>query len=341
VAGAEATGNLTAELTATGPDGATYTLSGVSLRVSWTTDAGLQTQTIPLDGTSSTLTYALPVGSFTATLVGGADAQIGYTLNRAGDGGPTSVPAALLDPQPYAFAIAANTTTNLALHFAIAGVGPVTFGSGTLNTTLSAEAGAFPVSQGNISGPLTITSASSSGNPGAALIDLVTPDDGGTTINIMTLNPALAASFTMGIDRACAPISLYGAAPYNGAPQRVQNLSALFDDATYFSSGTLCFYDANDPTYPNGVTVTSSFSHPPYYATSAFPTDAGPATFSLNLVGKLTKTVFVNGALSLSLLNQPLAMTVTSFSESAALAADAGQVTASASAGTLTLQMLP
>jgi hypothetical protein len=327
-------------MTSVGPDGASYSLANASLLLSWTSEAGVQSQTLPLTNAAGVQSAVLPAGVFTATLLGGTDAQVGYTLNRIADGGPTTVPAALLDPQPYTFTIAPGTTTNLALHFSVASVGAVTFSAGALAASLSTEAGTYPVSQGKLAGPLAFTSSAITGTPGASVAGLVALDDGGTTEPIYWITFLLTSPFAMQVNRACANIWTNVADPTAGLDPSVVNLSNLLNDTLVEQAGTLCFYDADDPTYPGQFVLQATTVHAPFYTAGAFGSNPGTATFSFSLAGTPATPIFSNGVLSLGLTNQPMALKPLAFSSSVTVA-DGGVAKASGTTGSVTLQMLP
>jgi hypothetical protein len=118
-------------LTAVGPDGATYALPpGAFLQLTWTNEGGLQNQGLLFDSTSPTQSFNVAPAAYTATLFNAT------SLTRLADSGPTSVSATLVDPQPYKFTVTAGQTTSLTFHYAIAGIGDVTFSTGTLSTHL-------------------------------------------------------------------------------------------------------------------------------------------------------------------------------------------------------------
>jgi hypothetical protein len=119
-------GTLTAALTTTGSDGATYAFpSGAFLSVSSMTTGDF----IPLDGVDTVLNRKLPVGTYTATLYyAGGDVVLDRTLS----GVTSSVPAVWTDSQPVSFDIVDQQTTPLVLHFKVEGLGDVTFQVGTL-----------------------------------------------------------------------------------------------------------------------------------------------------------------------------------------------------------------
>lgn len=119
-------GTLSAALTTTGSDGASYAFpSGAYLSVSSMTTSDF----IPLDGVDTVLNRKLPVGTYTATLYYTSGDVV---LTRTLSGATSSVPATWVDPQPVSFNIVDQTTTPLVLHFKVQGLGDVTFQVGTL-----------------------------------------------------------------------------------------------------------------------------------------------------------------------------------------------------------------
>jgi hypothetical protein len=120
------TGTLSAALTTTGSDGATYAFPpGAYLTVSSATF----TEYIPIDGADATLSKKLPTGTYTAGLyyVGGS-----VVLDRTLGSATSTVDATWTNPQPVTFEIVDGQTTALVLHFAVQGLTDLTFDVGTL-----------------------------------------------------------------------------------------------------------------------------------------------------------------------------------------------------------------
>jgi hypothetical protein len=127
---AEHTGTLSAALSATGPDGATYKfLGGTRLQVStpqWMTS-------YPIDGPEAVFTKQFAVGDYTL------DVTTSTVLERTYNGVSKIVSAEWLDPHPIPFSIVENQTTSVVLHFRVTGLGDITFAVGNLAVTVEVE----------------------------------------------------------------------------------------------------------------------------------------------------------------------------------------------------------
>jgi hypothetical protein len=127
---AEHTGTLSAALSTTGPDGATYKfLNGTRLQVAtpqWMTS-------FPVDGPEAVFTKQLAVGSYTLELT------TWTVLERTYNGVSKIVQAEWLDPHPIPFSILENQTTPVVLHFRVTGLGDITFAVGNLAVTVEVE----------------------------------------------------------------------------------------------------------------------------------------------------------------------------------------------------------
>jgi|HubBroStandDraft_2_1064218.scaffolds.fasta_scaffold22611_2 hypothetical protein len=249
-------GSLSAALSATGPDGAIYTLP-----------ANATLQLTPVDpvtgvlGTPTTLTFtqgdptqtfSIPSGQYQGSLQGGPD----FTLGREADGGADSVLATLTDPQPYTIQINAGQVTTLSFDFAIAGLGDVTFGTGTLQTGISVTNGeGGTASSGSLNGTFDVTSivppnpAGSNGKaeaPNPAIQKLLSGSALPATFSA-NLTFSVTGPFAAGVDSTCAPVTATGMS----VPQGQGNAEDLFSEALSplpgktTDTGTLCFYDAN------------------------------------------------------------------------------------------------
>lgn len=136
---AESTGTLSAALTTTGSDGATYAFpSGAYLTVSSPT----YSEYIPIDGAGATLSKKLPAGTYTAGLYYSGGSTV---LDRTVGAVTSSVGASWTNPQPVLFTIVDGQTTALVLHFAVQGLADLTFDVGTLQ--ISADVVTQGVSQ--------------------------------------------------------------------------------------------------------------------------------------------------------------------------------------------------
>lgn len=120
------TGTLSAALTTTGSDGASYSFPvGTYLQLSTSTF----TESVPLDGPDALLQRQLPAGSYTATLYYSTSSVV---LERTESGVTTTVEAQWTNPQPVTFDILDEQTTALILHFTVQGLTDLTFDTGTL-----------------------------------------------------------------------------------------------------------------------------------------------------------------------------------------------------------------
>jgi hypothetical protein len=126
-------GTLSAALTTTGSDGASYAFPpGTQLTV---TRNGF-TEYLPLDGTETVLQKRLPAGTYTVGVYYGVN---DVTLLRTESAVTTTVDAEWSDPQPVTFEIVDDQTTSLVLHFTVTGLGDVTFDTGTLEVTAEVD----------------------------------------------------------------------------------------------------------------------------------------------------------------------------------------------------------
>jgi hypothetical protein len=126
-------GTLSAALSATGADGATYTFpSGTFLLIQGTSINF--SDFIPLDSADTQISVKLPAGSFQASFFtnDGSPPQLNKTVGAT----TTLVPATPLNAQPITFDITANQITPLALHFQTSTLSDVVFTLGQLQVTL-------------------------------------------------------------------------------------------------------------------------------------------------------------------------------------------------------------
>jgi hypothetical protein len=303
-------GSVSLAMSAVGPDGATYTLSNQ--------DFMNLSQGGALYFTSATgnQSFALQAGNYQATLYGGpTDGGPGWTLNRVADGGATTVAAALLDAQPYNFAITPGATTSLPLHFEVAGVGNVTFSVGTLTTSLVVDAGTFAAGHATATGTMnwSQSGAYTSSSTNATLNALTTIPSGQTAAVPYTLTGTITSPFTMGVDYSCAFITLATtatAAPDAGA---VDNYAAWMQEVNG-ATGSICFSDAQSTGFtPNSVIINvtrnGAATTAPFQA--AYP-GAGAANFFIYAMA--TAPYLSNaGVLSLSSLANPITLPLEEF----------------------------
>jgi hypothetical protein len=171
-------GTLSAALSATGADGATYAFpSGTFLLISGASNSF--NDFIPLDSPDTQISVKLPVGSYQASLLtnDGNPAQ----LNKTVGGTTTLVPATLLNPAPITFDITANQITPLALHFQTSTLSDVVFTVGELLVTLDVtQANVSTGSQVTESGATTISSVSFGSSASAEAQSLLAVNVGDT-----------------------------------------------------------------------------------------------------------------------------------------------------------------
>jgi hypothetical protein len=304
----ETAGTLTMALTGVGPDGATYALgSGVALSV-WLGDSGTSSGVSGLSTAAGPQSFTLPAGSYTGRLSGGdSTVTAGWPLLRLGDGGNTPVAAALLDPQPYAFTISAGGTTNLPLHFMIANVGPVTFASGTLTTSLAIDAGTVPPGGAVLAGSPSFAFVSGQTSSTALNNALAAIPTSAPVAVPMTVSFKMTGPFTMQADSACAPgipTVTATALPDAGAEDTIAALAVETSGAT----ANLCFFDAQS-LFPNIVQLVWTRTGAPQTPAmqALIGQDAGTAAFEYFFQGQFPTPLFANGVLSLQALDNPLA----------------------------------
>ena len=243
---AEPVGTLSAALTALGPDGATYTLptSAYIALAGLQSDAGTPpSQTLVFNTLAGTQSFNLPAGTYSATLNGGpADGGL-WSLGRTADGGTSSVPAQLTDPQPYLFTIAPGQSTSITFHFTAIGVGAITFSNGTLTTGLQVGTGTAPPGHVLVSGSFTLQPASSSINIPSLTSVLTTT--GSPTVTF-TESLTLTGPFTSDGDYACANVvgTVLSATVSADAGVVGTNLDDLVQEASN-GTGQICIADPN------------------------------------------------------------------------------------------------
>jgi hypothetical protein len=175
---AESTGTLEAALSAVGPDGATYTFeSNDYFDVNSSPyNPDFNAVGFGLNG-SGNITTSFPVGGYVGTLYGGTTSADGgvtvFTLVRTIDGGSSTVQATLLDSGTYPFEIVAGQTTSITIHLNVAGLGTVTFSTGTLSVGTSITQSDGGGSGAVLVGSSTVTSQTL-GGPAAVQTALTT-----------------------------------------------------------------------------------------------------------------------------------------------------------------------
>jgi hypothetical protein len=330
-AGDPATGTLQAELTAVGPDGATYSLppgTALTFNLPPVGDAGGQPDSIQFDSTTAIQSFSLPPGTYSAQLVLPGDG--GVTLVRTSSTGSLSVAAILDDPQPYSFTVTAGATTNLVFHFTIAQVGQVTFGPGTLSTSLDVDAAAFPPNHGRLvssigatfffaPGPST-TFATVNNALGSVAAGAPAP---------VTIAFAVTSPFQPFVEATCAPISATVTSSAAAGTFAI-DASVLASEASG-GTGWICFTDANaqgvglpapfGPTasllpqlskqaVPNEVAIVVSRTGTPQTGFGQAVLPASSLTFSVSFTIEVAPPGFFDGSTAnFPLLNLPTSLT--------------------------------
>ena len=309
----ENAGTIRAALSATGPDGATYSI-GSNMQLLLTpvgADASAASQLFFTDGVA-TQTFSVPPGSYTGVLEGGTPK---FTLSRTAAGMTSSATATLLDPQPYAINVVAGQTTALTFHFALAGVGNVTFSTGSLATGIAvAGADASPPGSGSVHGSLFIQ--------GVQQFDPTHPGNAGITNLVSSGSPVnfsfnagaftITGPFAAGVDSVCAPITASQLAVTNVVPA-ASNVGALFAEASGpMAAGIICFYDANFQ-IPNAVVI--QWSRNGAAQTSAVQTAMGSSgemvgNFNSLVIAQPASPIYNGTTAQFSLLASAQTMTV-------------------------------
>src|SRR6185312_15406726 len=98
---------------------------------------GASVGTLQFDQSTPSQQFVLPAGSFSGSLSNALASGSSWKLQRTLAGASTQVNATLADTQPYAFTITSGATTSLVFHFTVAGVGDITFQSGSLDAGIA------------------------------------------------------------------------------------------------------------------------------------------------------------------------------------------------------------
>jgi hypothetical protein len=335
--GDESTGRIAASLSSVGPDGATYSLNIAVLNIVPTGDAGTAGG-ILFDSSTGNQSSSMAVGSYAGTLQGGPlDGAAGWSLIRQFNGATTTVAAALLDPQPYLFTISPGATTNLTLHFEVASVGAISFGSGTLSTNLSVDAGSVPPGHGSIVTTVSFPQETiSSGS--TALDNLLAIPASGTGSVPFTMKVAFTSPFALGVDQACANITAAISAtalPDAGSEDAYAAFLQELDGGT----GAVCVSDA---TSQFGSVLRFLVNRIGTPSTLPFQAALGATTntdFGMDITLTTVPPYLNNGVLSLGALSSPVTLPGNGFAMGLSAPGIAAQVS---SAGQLsTLQIGP
>src|SRR6185312_10119908 len=124
-------------------------------------------------------------------------------LQRTLAGASTQVNATLADTQPYAFTITSGATTSLVFHFTVAGVGDITFQSGSLDAGIAVSQSATPATGATYAGTMTVSSQQLTGS--SAQNTFFTVASGTTAPFTFTLTRT--GNWAVGVDTVCAPYS--------------------------------------------------------------------------------------------------------------------------------------
>jgi hypothetical protein len=245
---AENLGSVKAAIVAVGPNNIQYSLPpGTQLElIPAGADAG-SAMFITFDTTTMVQTFSVPAGPYTANLIGPNPWALTNLTTMS------SSPANLLDAQPYEFTVTANQTTALAFHFQLAGVGDVTFSTGTLSTSLSVASsdGGAPTS-GNFTPTGINLSQMIQPNADPTLGPLATAVQAGlpATFSLSNLHFNITGPFAAQVDSSCATIQLTSGVMVvqETLPDAGANSSTavdLFNEALVGmgSTGFLCVYD--------------------------------------------------------------------------------------------------
>jgi hypothetical protein len=321
-------GSVEADLSTVGSDGAIYSLPpGTTITFAQVGDASTATTTEVLATGMPTQTFWLPAGQYGVTLSQGtADAGSSWTLRRAGDGGPTSIPAVLADSMPISLTVTAGQSTSLVFHFLTPTLGDVTLGTGGVEAGVALDAGAFPLSKGTATGTSSLS------------VEML---NGSTTLNsalkfsssvsvTYTLSLTRSGGWVMASDQACAPISATASGTSKNAA-----LAAIVNE-TSGGSGTICF---GDGTLSGAFSVHLSRTGAP--TTSTMKTDLpGGGTFEVELQG-LAPEVYNGTTLRLSALPEPFTVTAAALYETISSGTTVLANIASAPSGTASVTLHP
>jgi hypothetical protein len=295
-------GSVEADLSTVGSDGATYSLPpGTTITFAQTIDGSTSTTTEVLSTGVPTQTFWLPPGEYGVTLSqGSADAGSTWTLQRAGDGGPTSIPAVLGDSLPISVTVTAGQATSLVFHFLTPTLGDVTLGTGGVEAGVALDAGAFPLSTGTSTGTASMSVEMLNGS---TTLNNALRFSGSVSVSY-TLSITRSGAWVMASDQACAPVSATASATSKNAA-----LSAIVSE-TSGGSGTICF---GDGTLSGAFNLHLSRTGAP--TTSTMKTDLPRGgTFEVELQG-LAPEVYSGTTLRLSSLPEPFTVTAAALSE--------------------------
>jgi hypothetical protein len=261
--GHKATGTIVAALSAVGPDLATYSFTpGTVFELSST--GSPTTLFIPLDGASPTQSFSVPAGQYTGTIQAPGSS---LSLNRSAAGTVSTVPAVVIDPQPYAVTVNTGATTNLVFNISVPTLGQVQFSTGTLSTSLSVDASVVQPTRGRLTLPsFTLSNYASSGD-----LTVVDPFLSSVTFSPPTVaievDFSITSPFQPQVDAICAAIlvppvtnglTIFGGTPSPGST--ASNVATvLLEASTGSAPGILCISDqSTSPAGPFGGIAANS-----------------------------------------------------------------------------------
>jgi hypothetical protein len=248
--GIEVTGTVSAALSTTGSDGATYQFppnSYLIVKSTATWDYFL------IDDASAIFTQSLPVGTYEIGLY--FDGNASPTLLRTEGSETTTVSADWTDPDPLSFEILQDTTTPIVLHFHVEGLGDLTFDTGNLQVTfdviqdITTQPDLFKES-----GDITFVQEEYA-DPGAQYATELDVDTSAPTAQSLWVQSESDWA-QVGANSVCKDVSL--AALGYGSPG-LGNRYGQLADADY---GTLCIYDYGEG-YPYDYAYFSIFANGP------------------------------------------------------------------------------
>jgi hypothetical protein len=335
----ENVGTVKADLVATGPNGVVYAMPQNAVFVlTKTGDAG-SPQELFFDSTSNaTETFSVPVGTYTGVLQGGPPWQLLNTSNMS------IANANLLDTQPFNVTITANTVTPLSFHFMLAGVGNVTFGTGSLQTSFSVAAsdGGSPTT-----GNWSATGLNIQGVQGpAGLPTLVSTINAASpsTFGFMNTPFQITTPFTAEVDSACANFTANQTMPTG---ETIPNNDTA--DVDLFSEGmgtgavgTICVFDPNGSQVTNEVEIQFSRTGAAQSSTIQGAVGAQGGSFFSIIIASASTSLYDGKTAQLTQLASPTTLQVVETAE--LFDPGQGQETdafGTNAGGTLTLQLTP
>jgi hypothetical protein len=230
----ERTGTLTAALSTTGPDGATYKfVNNTRLNIYTAVNSRGASYGIvaPIDGAETVFTKRLPVGTYTLGLTQSNG------LERTLNGVTTVVAAEWLDPPDATFDVVENQTIPVVLHFRVTGIGDITFAMGSVAVTLDVEQTTTTnVSKAREGGNITVTSERFA-DPAASYVAPLTMTTGTSHPQAVTVSLSGSWENRLGLS-VCRPATIASyswAATDQALRLRLEQVAA--------GDGELCFND--------------------------------------------------------------------------------------------------